>query len=150
MISLAYRPAVEADMGLVHGSWRSSFRGSFAAGPIPFAVYDDVYRTVIARILARPGASVVVAYHPGEEVGAADLYGWLCYEPGPVVHYCFVKQSFRRSGIARGLFAAAGIDPAGGFVYTFSTHAAKLLAPKMRRAVWNPLAARNEPESEMQ
>jgi hypothetical protein len=130
-------------MALVHGSWRSSFRGSFAAGPIPMTIYDDVYRQVIANILARP-ASVVVAYHPEADAGQADLYGWLCYEPG-VVHYAFVKLGYRRSGIARGLFKAAGIDPQSEWTYTFKTEMATKLAAKIHRARWNPLAARYEP-----
>ncbi len=160
MTSLAYRPAIDADLGLVFGAWKSSFRSTFLAmfepplGRCPFPVdrYDEVMRETITRIVGRPDARVIVAYHPGELERKADLYGFLCYELAvtcaPMVHYCFVKKNYREHGIARGMFRAAGIDAGGLFTFTHRTPAVKSLGQKIGRACWVGINLGKESDSE--
>lgn len=146
--SLAYRKAEPHDLPFVVAAWKSSFRKTFlsefeprghARCSFPEDHYDPMMRDSIARILQRPGVDVVVAYHPGETERGADLYGFLCAELGgavPFVHYVYCKQAARRLGIARGMFHAVGVDPAGTFAYTYLTLAAQKLLPKVPRALW--------------
>jgi hypothetical protein len=55
----------------------------------------------------------------------------------------YVKEPYRRGGIARGLFAAAGVDPRERFFYTCKTGiGAELARSKASRAEWRPLIAR--------
>ena len=73
-------------------------------------------------------------------------YGFICGDTSdaryPIVHYVYVKGPYRKSGYARGLFAALGVDPDGRFEYTCRTGIVRVLLHKVPRADWNPLAAR--------
>ncbi len=146
MTDLAFRPAIAGDMGLVYGSWLSSFRMSHHAGLVPMATYGAVYTEAIRLLLARPAVVVTVAYHPGEQAGAADLYGWACIERpagSPVVHYCYVIEGYRRRGLARKLIEAGGVDLAAPWRYSYRTSVLSRLAGKMKTAEWAPLCARD-------
>jgi GNAT superfamily N-acetyltransferase len=143
-VSLAYRPAVAADMPLVVGSWLDSFRTAHAAGLIAMDDWRAVMEPQIEKLLARPGAVVFVAHRPGEDAEhRADLYGWIAAEPDiALVHYVYVKHSYRRMGLARGLLGAAGIKLAEPFEFSCKTAVVRELQRKIPRARWNPLAAR--------
>lgn len=158
------RAAEPGDAAFVVGSWVDSYRTAHAAGMIPMGAYDRVYREAVAAVLSRPGVSVFVACHPRE---VEDIYGWAAVERGasvPVreredgrwverlspcplalVHYVYVKQPYRRMGLARALLAAAGVDPAGEFLYTCKTAVVSRLP--LPRARWAPLVARYERSS---
>jgi GNAT superfamily N-acetyltransferase len=140
--SIAYRKATAADMPFVVDSFLESFRTAHAGGLIVMSDWKPVMRRQLALMLSRPGSEVWVAYHPGEDV--ADLYGWIALwrAERPLVLYVYVKQAYRRLGVARGLFGAAGIDLEGPFDYAAKTGVVTSLAPKMPRARWNPLRAR--------
>jgi GNAT superfamily N-acetyltransferase len=142
MTSLAYRPADTEDHSFVVESWLSSYKTAHAAGLIAMASWREVMVPQIERVLAKPGVQVHVAYHPGEQDRGADLYGWIAAEPGaePLVHYVYVKQPYRRMGIARGLLGALGIDPASDLEYTCKTPIVSRLP--LPRARWQPLRAR--------
>lgn len=142
MSAIAYRKAIAADMPFVVDSFLESFRTAHAAGLIVMSDWKAVMRRQLALMFQRPGTEVWVAYRPGEDV--ADLYGWLGLQKAdrPLIFYCYVKQAYRRLGIARGLFAAAGVDPVGDFDYAAKTAVVTHLASKMPRAKWNPLRAR--------
>lgn len=108
---------------------------------------------------------MLVAHRPGEVDRTADIYGWLAIERDyqipvrsygsegnqiskmaaallPLVHYVFVKQPYRRLGIARGLFNAAGVNPNQHFAYTCKTAVVSRLSDKIPNASWQPLVAR--------
>ena len=162
--SLAYRPAREPDWFFVVDSWLWSYRDAHAAGLIQMEDWNRVMKPQLAKVLARSGVSIFVAHHPGQDGTGADLYGWIAIERGyqtparsrqggrwvdsmvsvsePLVHYVFVKQPYRRLGIARGLFKAAGVDPAAAFNYTAKTAIVTLLADKISGGRWMPLIAR--------
>ena len=148
--SIAYRRATREDMALVVDSFIESFRTAHSAGLIAM----DDWRTVMVRqlglILARPGVEIHVAYHPGDTDHVADVYGWLAVEktePLPFVLYAYVKQAYRRLGVARGLFMAAGVHPRSSFEYAAKTGIVTKLIPKIPGAKWNPLRARFPPKS---
>jgi GNAT superfamily N-acetyltransferase len=62
---------------------------------------------------------------------------------GPVVHYLYVKEPFRRIGVASYLMRTAGVDLKADWSFTHKTAAStritKRLAPQ---ATYNPLLAR--------
>jgi GNAT superfamily N-acetyltransferase len=104
----------------------------------------------LRKLLTRPGVEVWVACHPGEEDHRSDLYGWIAVERGhrqPLVLYVYVKQAYRRQGLARGLFAAVGIDPAAPFSYAAKTSAVRDLRSKIPLSRWEPLIARFPPKA---
>jgi GNAT superfamily N-acetyltransferase len=163
LTSLAHRIAEPTDAPLIADSWASSWSEADAAGTLPIDLYWEVARKGVARHLERAGVEAIVAFHPGEDVGH-ELYGWLviergCYERrrvrdgrvwvdrnvpmGVVVHYLYVKERYRRIGVARYLFRAAGIDLGSDFVFTHKTalggQLARRLAPHAR---WRPRLVR--------
>jgi hypothetical protein len=104
----------------------------------------------IVQILERPGTEIHVCYHPGEHDHVADLYGWIAVDHGaadwPLVHYCYVKRNFRNEGIARGLFAAAGVVPTKPFLYSARTDnlSERWARDRIPRARWQPQLARGD------
>jgi len=153
----AYRPMLDVDREFVISAWSSSFRMSPYAGPLAMDTYADVMHAEIEQILARPSTQVIVAHEPGETIdgGRPFLYGFIVRRIGgqrPYVYYVFVKHFYRRGGKrhaldvghARGLFAAAGINPLAPFSYMCRTLWSDRLATKIPLAEWNPIAGRYE------
>lgn len=149
MTALAYRSATESDRAFVVDSLVSSFRTAHAAGLIAMDDWRDVMERQVVKLLERPGVVVTVACRPGEEDTGADVYGWIAVEQGepPLVLYCYVKQPYRRLGMARGLFRAAGVDPAQPFEFAAKTAVVSKLLGKIPRAKWHPLRARFTPKT---
>lgn len=177
---IAYRRAQEQDVGFVVGTWLDTYRTSHAAGLAPMEGpdgYAPVYRRWIHAVLDRP-AQVLVAHVPGADQGA-DLVGWLCYEldaraparmvrssderraervdrdalvqVGPLVHYVYVLQAYRRHRVAAGLFEAAGIDPSRPFYASCKTAVSTTIErARAGRMVcrFNPLIARFPKQNE--
>lgn len=141
--------------------------------------FSAVHEVTLAALLQRPGLTAWMAYNPRERA-PHDLYGFLVsetkpniptyvrgsfdvetqrpvyelrieYSDLPLVHFVFVKQTYRRLGIARQLFKVAGIDPAAPFLYTCKTANVSKLekAGLMRQARWFPLSARFPKESKI-
>jgi len=128
--------------------------------------FSAVMEVTLARLLQRPGVTTWMAHNPRERA-PHDLYGYLVSETGanmpsyqrgpdgesrmviesskdPLIHFVFVKQTYRKLGIARALLGKASIDPQKPFLYTCRTpNVSKLekagLIPESR---WFPLSAR--------
>ena len=146
--ALAFREALDSDRALVLDSWLASFRNAHAAGLIAMADWRPVMGPQVVRLLQRPGVTVLVAYHPGEDSGA-DAYGWAAVElrtsRPPLVLYAYTKQPYRRLGIARRLLERAGVNLSAEWHYAAKTGVVSKLGDKMARARWTPLAARYPP-----
>jgi GNAT superfamily N-acetyltransferase len=131
-------------------AWIESFRESHAAGPIPMAMYRRFYREVLTWILEREGCQVLVACNSEDE---NQVFGFLVHETGnldrrtrrpvPVIHYLFIKQPYRRLGVASELLRAAKIDPRHPFLFTFKTATGTdVIRKKKLGANWSPLLVR--------
>lgn len=121
---IAFRSALPRDRRFCVLSWLSSYRKSVYAGMICDDDWADVMFKQIERVLDRPNTQTYVAYSPDAEPGVADLHGFIATDSSrikPIVYFCYTKQPYRRSGIARSLFRAAGIDPKLPFDYTCHT-----------------------------
>jgi hypothetical protein len=133
--------APDADeRAFVIATWASSYKHSHYAGLISSEDWASVMHGQLGKLLDRPTTRVLVAWDP-----PAFLYGHIVGDtssPMPVVHYTYVKDPFREAGIARGLFAALGVDPARPFLYTCRTSMAARLADKIPFARLTPAAAR--------
>lgn len=120
------RDGGERDQAFVYSSWLQSYRSSAFARPIPTHTYFDRHHAVLERILARPTTRIVVAT---PEDAPAVILGWAVTEgllrgsardgaAGPVLitpttstptlHYVYVKEQFRKLGIARQLVTRLG------------------------------------------
>lgn len=162
---ISFRPMQPVDERFVVESFCDSYRDAHAAGLVQWDDWHEVMRPQWRKVLARPGVEVTVAVFDGEEPGVADIAGWIAVETGylvattryegrhrramrpapePLVHYVYVKDGYRLSGIARGLFRAAGVDPALPFRHTCKTGVVTTLSSKVPYARWAPLIARRK------
>jgi hypothetical protein len=94
-----------------------SFRPSKWAGVLPGLLWFDPHRKALMELIARPGVKVLMAVNPQEDDPKHEIYGFLIHGvysgreyAMPVVHYAYVKEAFRRSGIMQYLFTTAGIQ----------------------------------------
>lgn len=103
------------DIPFVLSSWLKSYRYSQAARNVVNDIYFSEQVGQKARILEMlSDCRTLVACD--EEEGDC-IYGWICAESiegsvPPVVHYVYVKSSYRRRGLARALLKAAGVGGA--------------------------------------
>jgi hypothetical protein len=130
------RQAVEADVPFIFNSWLKSYRASCRSISNP--VYFEFQHKTIEALLKR--CQVQVACNATD---ANQLYGYIVYEQIDgvlVVHYCYIKDAFRRIGLLPKL--AAGLDVSAGGFYTHDTRgAAKLLASGKLKFMYNPYLA---------
>lgn len=101
-----FRPMLPDDVNFVKDSWLKSFRDSPWAGVVPNNLYTDTTNEAIEQLLARGAkVEVVSAAHDDNKILA-----WCCSEPvinGVAVHYVYVKDPYRRKGLASALLERA-------------------------------------------
>lgn len=101
------RTAFLEDVPFIFATWLRSYRhASSFARKISNEVFYARHHMVVDMILKREGSSVLVAHPKGEP---DVILGYLVTERQPdgtdVVHYTYVKKSFRQMGIARALWS---------------------------------------------
>ncbi len=141
MISSIAR-AGQRDRTFIVERWLEAYRTSHTAGMIQMPNWFRVMRPEFEAILARPNA---VAYVAHAKADRDLLLGFIAGEiepKPPMVFFVYVKDQYRRAGIARDLFAALGVDPEADFEYACSTADSAMLRSKIPRAKWWPLRAR--------
>ena len=112
------RDACHDDLPLVINSWVKA-HASFTRADGCVIRYVN-HPAVVLDLVQR--CSVIVAYDPDDP---SEVFGWLCHEliQGElVIHYAFIKQVFRRHGIANGLYDRVATGRAftathGGFTF---------------------------------
>lgn len=100
-LAIALRPARPGDASFVINSWLKSYASSDAAKVLPREVYFRGQHGLITAILGREGTRVLVACMADD---TDAILGWACVE-GSVVHFTYVKQTYRRLGVAKRLLA---------------------------------------------
>lgn len=137
---LAFRAYRGSDASFVYSAWINSYKDSERAGIIPDHVFYGVTKTVVNSLMAR-GMQIILAVNPDDD---DQLVGFIAYEPS-VLHYCFVKDIFRRTGVAKALLEFA--DLGNPTACTFWTSDAKYLERALgRRLLYRrKLACRKQP-----
>lgn len=133
----ADREFTNSDRDFIVATWSSSFKKSHSAGIIQAEDWASVMHPQIEKVLNRPSMRAVIAFDRDDP---DFFYGFIAgdtSESTPVVAYVYVKEPFRRSGIARGLFAALGVDPMQRFVYACRTGIVSTLSSKIPFARFN-------------
>lgn len=115
------RLAYVEDIPFIFATWLRSYRhSSNFARKISNDIFYKRHHMVIDLILKRTGSTVLVA-HP---IGEPDvILGYLVSETQnidalPVVHYTYVKRSFRQMGIAKALWKGLEDTPVIATHYT--------------------------------
>jgi len=107
---VSFRFARPDDIPFIYSSWLRSFKHSSALGKsMRSSVFFENYREIIDHILASQHSHVAIACLPDDP---NVILGYLVYEIVStreyIFHYCFVKESFRRLGIASALIKSLG------------------------------------------
>jgi hypothetical protein len=145
------RNAVAEDRDFIVSGWSASLRSTRDIPLVPMALYADTFRPIITRHLDR--CLTIVAHG---ETGV--LFGFVAYDTSTYevttsnrkmrldgyVLYVYVAAPFRRRGVARRLFAAAGISPTQRFGYACRTRSSWELRSKTPLAEYEPFRARYE------
>ena len=98
------RKALPEDISFIYSSWLKSFRyGATANKLVRTDIFFTNYREVLDSILAR-SLTLVACLPDSPEV----ILGYMVYEED-IIHYCFIKHSFRRLGIASRLLEQTGL-----------------------------------------
>ena len=137
-------PLANQSRDLICKSWSLAHRQSFFAGTLPDDLYFPAQLEQINRLLDT--SKVLLAQDPEDP---QVQYGYLCYqEPrdpqyGPVIHFLFVKEDWRRYGIAKDLLAHAGIDLTKPSRHTHQSAFSRQYCLKHNYpSVFNPVLAR--------
>lgn len=101
------RGADADDVSFIYSSWLRCFHDTSTwAQQMPRRIFFDNHKKVIEKVLAE--SNVVVAANP-EDPG--QIFGYVVFQPSvgkvAVLHWVYVKEPFRRLGIAADLFAVA-------------------------------------------
>jgi hypothetical protein len=141
------KPADSDGCSPVVAMWSASYKKSHYAGMIWHEDWAAVMHPQISRVLNRPNIRTVIAYDADDK---DFIYGFISAdttESVPVVYYVYVKEPYRKQGIARRLFKAIGVDPTRRFVYTSKTGIVAELAHKIPSARFNNNEARYPKEA---
>lgn len=139
-VPIAFRPPTEDEMAFIYSGWLRSHRYSRFAVDIPGPIYFDNHKKVVELLLST--GRIVVACNPDHP---DQLFGFVCYQPthggAAVMHYLYVKQPFRRFGIATAMYRHVQVDachdPGMAVVATHLTEHGAMLRDKWG-LVFNP------------
>lgn len=121
-----FRPFRPSDLKCVVNNWLKAFRDSPWAGCVSNDQYYEVHHEVLRQLFNR-GAKVLVAC---EAADPDQILGWVCIEDvpgGAAVHFVYVKEGYRRKGLASELLERALEGKVGRRFYTFRTRASSYL-----------------------
>ncbi len=132
------RDAMDSDIAFIYRSWIDSYHANSSIGDCPKSLFNREYKEVIDYILTFPTNGTKVACKPDEP---DVIFGYVVYEKaklvGPyLVHYVYVKENFRKFGIARDLITSLAMDPR--FIVTHRTDVAKKILTKYPQILYNP------------
>lgn len=100
LVDVRVRPGVPDDLGYVIDTWGRSLRGEYPDARTTDFV-DGVKRGIARRL---QDARVLVAYPKAEP---SLILGWTCVGHA-VIHFVYVRQAYRRLGLARRLIEETG------------------------------------------
>lgn len=125
-LGLVFRPVAPDELSFVLDSWLKSYRGSPWAGVLRNNRYFEETRGTIEDLLAR-GAKLNACVVEETQ----RIVGFICNESKDLqacIHYVYVKDPYRRLGVAKELVRQA--TEGSRFVfYTFRTRASKFILP---------------------
>jgi hypothetical protein len=104
------RPFQESDFNFILNSWLLSFRNSPFAKNLTNEKYYSAQQPICIHLMN--ASTILVACSPEEP---KQIFGYIVAQPAPNavegawVHYCYVKNLYRRMGIATSLRAGLNI-----------------------------------------
>lgn len=123
-----------SDEPFIYNSWLRSHRDGNHSGYMSNTVYYDNHKLVIKDILNT--AKTVMLVNPDD---SDHIFGYLCFDDSysvPIIHYCYIKEPFRKFGLASNVVKE--IFPEANEI--FVTHATSLFSEIEKRfnVIFNP------------
>lgn len=103
-LELLLRLGTDEDVPLIANSWLKSYRHSFECAGVPNHLFYKHHHKLLQDLI--PRSAVVVLCNPEHP---DHILGYIVYEKMSgcmVIHYCYIKQVFRRRGLARKMVEA--------------------------------------------
>jgi GNAT superfamily N-acetyltransferase len=100
-VELAVRKPHAGDVDFLTNSWLESFRDGYFPSSVPNRVYYNQHHRILEKLM--PRAQILIACNAKDP---EQIFGWVCAEQMDqhlVIHYIYVKDTFRRFGIAKRL-----------------------------------------------
>ena len=100
------RPLTEEDHPFLYNSWLKSYRFSLFAERITNTIYFEDHHKLIEKILNN--SKILIACNPSDP---SQLYGYVVAGEDDgilIVHFLYVKHTFRNMGIGKTLLDAVG------------------------------------------
>lgn len=130
MTEVKIRPAKGSDIAFIYSTWLNSYRNDSSIGlSVRKSVFFDNYQLILDQLM--DSSETIIACQPDEE---NVVYGFMTFDP-KTIHYAFVKEAFRRLGIAKSLFQYAFTENLDRISITHKTKYAQFLCTKFN---YNP------------
>ncbi len=112
------RSARASDMAFVIDAWKKSYEGA----PAVRGADREHYRVEMTRAIRRlcDRAEIRIATAPDDDDHLLGFAAFVTTDDGAELHYVYVKQDFRKMGIARALLADLKVT-----AYTFLSNTAR-------------------------
>lgn len=123
----------DEDLNFVISSWLKSYRYSTDIQRVRDSEYYDTYQTLVKSMIKRSDV-YVACLREDEDV----LVGYLAIERKDfdIIHYVFVKDLWRKIGVAKYLLRAA--EPRSGTKFTHWTSPIESISNKYEHFIFNP------------
>lgn len=107
-LPISIREAQEGDIPFLFSSWLKSYRSGLLPRQVDNTIFFSEHHKVVEKLLNR--SKTLIAVDPDDP---ATIYGWLCFERIDglfVLHYVYIKHTFRAMGVMRQLMLATEQD----------------------------------------
>lgn len=129
------RNASEKDVPFIFNSWLKSFKSSVFATQISPLIYFENHHKIIEELLKICKVSIICSSQD-----ESQIFGYMVsqkIEEVNVVHYIYIKEPYRKLGLAKHVLNYNNIKLTEAFFYTHKTKLASVLDKKYK-LIYNP------------
>lgn len=136
-----FRSATPNDIPFIYSSWLKSYKHDSLFGKsIRSSTFFNNYKEVLDNLLSN--SDILICYFPEDK---NVILGYMVYSSN-ILHYSFVKQAFRRYGIARSMYNHLFKDDLK-IIYTHFTQYLNSFIDKFTNFEYNPMILYKKGES---
>ena len=131
------------DLNFVFNSWLKSYRASAFSRSVTNTIYFDNHHKLIEKYVLAGNHYIAC-----DQNDPSQIFGYVVAERVDgilVIHYLYVKQSFRNMGIGKLLLEQVGFDVKTASIFTHMSEQANRLAAKYN-FIYHPYLAFNVSE----
>ena len=130
------RRARKSDIPFITSSWLKSNRYGYFAQSVPNTVYYHKHHKILEEIIPESVVRVACNHEDPDQI-----LGWMCadvVDTAMVIHYVYVKKSFRKFGLATRLVKTmADVEKPPAFICTHSNRDVRDIIEK-KEIIYNP------------